>query len=80
MKYFNEKEINEEFNKLETRDKIKVLYEAIDFMQEYNGRSKFLCIAMAMGYVNYDGCSDSYYKRAEQEGNGMRKIKEKNAN
>lgn len=41
-------------------EKIKVLYEAIDIMQEYNGRSRFLCIAMAMGYDNFEGESYTY--------------------
>jgi hypothetical protein len=42
--------------------KIQVLYEAIDNMQTYNGRSRFLCIAMAMGYDNDEGLSDTYTK------------------
>jgi hypothetical protein len=37
--------------------------EEIEYMQGYNGRSRFLCIAMAMGYDNYEGDNKSYIKR-----------------
>ena len=62
-KYYTSEQISNEFDKLTKDKKISVLYDAIDYMQSYNGRSRFLCIAMAMGYDNYEGKSDTYTKR-----------------
>jgi hypothetical protein len=62
-KYYTSEQISNEFEKLTKNKKISVLYDAIDYMQSYNGRSRFLCIAMAMGYDNYEGKSDTYTKR-----------------
>jgi len=62
-KYYTSEQISNEFEKLIKDKKISVLYDAIDYMQSYNGRSRFLCIAMAMGYDNYEGGSDTYTKR-----------------
>lgn len=63
MEYFTSAHITKEFNKLTKDKKIEVLIEALDYMQQYNGRSKTLCIAMAMGYDNYEGDSKSYFKK-----------------
>lgn len=61
-KNYTSDQILKEFNKL-TKDKtIDVLFDALDCMQQYNGRSKMLCVAMAMGYENYEGESDTYTK------------------
>lgn len=62
-KYYTSGQISNEFEKLTKDKKISVLYDAIDYMQSYNGRSRFLCIAMAMGYDNYEGRNDTYTKR-----------------
>ena len=62
-KYHTSEQIINEFEKLTKDKKISVLYDAIDYMQSYNGRSRFLCIAMAMGYDNYEGRNDTYTKR-----------------
>ena len=62
-KYYTSEQISNEFEKLTKDKKISVLYDAIDYMQSYNGRSRFLCIAMAMGYDNHEGKSDTYTKR-----------------
>lgn len=35
-------------------NKVDILMEALDYMQQYNGRSKICCIALAMG-VDYEG-------------------------
>ena len=59
-KYYTAEEIMEKFQKMPNTLKIKVLYEAIDIMQQYNGRSRTLCIAMAMGYDNFEGYRDTY--------------------
>lgn len=61
--YYTSEQISNEFEKLTKDKKISVLYDAIDYMQNYNGRSRFLCIAIAMGYDNYEGRSDTYTKR-----------------
>jgi len=61
-KYYTADQIRTEFESMSKDLKIEVLYEAIDIMQQYNGRSRFLCIAMAMDYVNYEGESDTYEK------------------
>lgn len=63
MKYYTSEEISKQYNKMTKDEKIQVLDIAIDYMQQYNGRSKFLCIAMAMGYNNHEGDNKSYYKR-----------------
>ncbi len=60
---YTSKEVQIKYNKLSKDKKIEVLYEAIDYMQTYNGRSRFLCIAMAMGFDNYEGDTKSYFKR-----------------
>jgi hypothetical protein len=61
-KYYTEDHIRSEYNKLSSAKKNEILYEAIDIMQQYNGRNRFLCIAMAMGYDNYEGDSNKYTK------------------
>lgn len=63
IKYYTSEEISKEYAKLTKDKKIAVLMDALDYMQQYNGRSKFLCIAMAMGYDNHEGDNISYYKR-----------------
>ena len=62
-KYYTSEEISKKYAALGLKKKNEVLYEAIDYMQSYNGRSRFLCIAMAMGYDNYEGENNSYFKR-----------------
>lgn len=61
-KYFTSSEINEKFHSLTKNKRIEVLLEALDYMQSYNGRSKILCIALAMGYDNYEGDDKSFFK------------------
>lgn len=62
-KYYTSDEIHKQFDKLTKNQKINILYEAIDIMQSYNGRSRFYCIANAMGYENYEGQPNSYFKK-----------------
>ena len=62
-KYYTSEEISKKYAALSLKEKNKILYEAIDNMQSYNGRSRFLCIAMAMGFDNYEGDDKSYFKR-----------------
>jgi len=62
-KYYTAEEISKKYDALSLKEKNDVLYEAIDYMQSYNGRSRFLCIAMAMGYDNLEGDNKSYFKK-----------------
>jgi hypothetical protein len=61
--YYTSTQIDEEFDSLSCEDKSSILYEAIGYMQEWNGRGKFMCIALAMGYDNDEGNRDTYYKK-----------------
>ncbi len=63
MKIYTSADIEKEYSKLTKDKKIEVLYESLDFMQQYNNRSRFLCIAMAMGYENFEGEWDTYTKK-----------------
>lgn len=63
MKYYTSEEISIKYAALSLKEKNEVLYEAIDYMKSHNGRSRFVCIAMAMGYDNYEGDDNSYFKR-----------------
>jgi hypothetical protein len=63
MEYYTQEYIAKKYDKLPLKIKNTILYNAIDYMEQYNGRSKFLCIAMAMGYDNYEGNNNSYYRR-----------------
>jgi len=63
IEYFTSGHIHHEYNSLSPYHRIDILWEALDKMEEYNGRSKILCIAMALGYDNIEGESDTYFKR-----------------
>lgn len=65
-KYYTSEEISKKYALLSIKQKNDILYDAIDYMQQYNGRTRFLCIAMAMGYNNDEGDNKSYYKRNQQ--------------
>jgi hypothetical protein len=62
IKYFTSEEINKKFHSLTKNKRIGVLLDALDYMQSYKGRSKILCIALAMGYENYEGDNKSFFK------------------
>lgn len=44
------KTIEDELEKFNKGTIISIMYDALDLMQQYNGRSAFYCIATAMGY------------------------------
>lgn len=48
--YLTADQLQKKWSKLTKDEKIETLYEALDFMNQYNGRTRFQCIAMAMGY------------------------------
>lgn len=62
VKLYNSEDVSSAYSNLTKDEKIQTLYDAIDIMQAYNGRTRFLCIAMAMGYNNYEGNHDTYIK------------------
>lgn len=47
-------DVIEEFYELSGGEQVKVLWDALDFMQQYNGRSRYDCIILAMGYELVD--------------------------
>ncbi len=62
-RYYTIIQISLEFDKLTKDEKIYILYDALGFMQKNKGISKFLCIAMAMGYKKYEGRPNTYIKK-----------------
>ncbi len=60
-KFYTWQDISSKYGKLTRDKKIEVLSSAIDYMQQYNGRTKWTCIAMAMGYKNDSGANNEYY-------------------
>ena len=57
-------QIRNKYLKLPLKTKVIILSEAIDYMQSYNGRSKIMCVALAMGY-DTDGDGNYYLKNKE---------------
>lgn len=51
---YTSQEISTKYDNLSYKEKAEVLYGALDYMSQFNGRTKFLCIALAMGYDNID--------------------------
>ena len=62
MKYYTSDEISLLLDNVSKDQKINILYAALDYMQQYNGRTKFRCISMAMGFENNEGDDKSYFK------------------
>jgi hypothetical protein len=62
-KYYTSEYISKKYAKLSFKEKCNILFNAIEIMNQYNGRSKFLCIAMAMGFENNEGQNNTYTKR-----------------
>ena len=54
MKGISKSDILKKYKALNPSEKCLVLSEALDYMQSYNGRSKFTCIILAMGYDEID--------------------------
>ena len=67
MTYYTSGRVQAEFDRLTKDKKIAVLYNALDYMQQYNGRSRFKCIAMAMGFDNYEGNDRRYFRISENK-------------
>jgi hypothetical protein len=62
MKTKTSSEVLKEYVNLSNAKKVSVLNDAIDYMQQYNGRTKFLCVAMAMGYEQDSNNDNNYIK------------------
>lgn len=62
MKTYSITDIIIKYNKLSSIQRVKILWDALDYMSQYNGRSKYVCIAYAMGYYNDENKYDVYIK------------------
>jgi hypothetical protein len=62
-KFYTTNQILTKYEKLSLKKKIEVLDEALDYMQQYNGRSKLKCIALAIGYDNYEGEDNTWFQK-----------------
>lgn len=60
VKQYSKDQIWRKYCLLSYKKKTQVLNAALDFMQQYNGRSKMECIALGMGYEPTD--DDMYEK------------------
>jgi hypothetical protein len=49
-KFYTAEELEKKFDNTTRVEKINILSQAIDYMQQYNGRTKQTCIFLAMGY------------------------------
>jgi hypothetical protein len=65
VKHYTSDQISKAFSKLNRLQKIETLFEALDYMSQYNGRSRIKCIALAMGYENTEGDDNTYFKVSE---------------
>ncbi len=48
-------DIHTTFKSFRESAQVRVLHDALDYMEQSNSRSKGICIAMAMGYTSKDG-------------------------
>ena len=49
MKKYTRNQLLLKYNKLSATKQVPILWEALSYMQQYNGRSRMDCIAFAMG-------------------------------
>jgi hypothetical protein len=62
IKYYTSSHISQQYAKLSDKERVEVLSQALDYMSQFNGRSRFLCIAMGMGYHNTEGETNTYFR------------------
>jgi hypothetical protein len=62
-KYFTFNEVLIKYNKLSSSKQVTILWDALDYMQQYNGRTKSECVILAMGF---EGEFDKYIKTSEE--------------
>lgn len=60
--YISVVDIEKHISSLSNGEMYDLMWNALDFMQQWNGRSKFECICMALGYevVEMDDGSKRY--------------------
>lgn len=61
-------EIRTMFEKFSYIKQVGILMDALGYMQQYNGRSETDCIALAIGYDNFEG--DGTYTKRETKSYG----------
>tara|TARA_R110000782_G_scaffold9407_2_gene30312 strand:- start:3018 stop:3218 length:201 start_codon:yes stop_codon:yes gene_type:complete len=61
-KHYNQEDLLSQFYEFKYKKQSIILYDAIDYMQQYNGRTRLTCIFMAMGYKNYEGENNTWTK------------------
>jgi hypothetical protein len=71
-------DIYDEFDKLNKNQTRNVLMEALDYMNQYNGRSTLDCIAMAMGWDAVDEKNDGNISFVFVEGRSVAPLPENN--
>ena len=54
MKKYTLEEVLNKFNKKGKDKQITILWDALDYMSKYNGRTKLECVALAMGLELYE--------------------------
>lgn len=60
--------IIDKFEKLSKPKKVEVLFDAIEYMQQYNGRSVRTCICLAMGYkMNCDDDGNEVWEKTKSK-------------
>lgn len=62
MKQFTSQQLWDKFTKLNKVEQYEVMSGALDYMQQYNGRTKQYCIFRAMGYDDREGDGKLYNK------------------
>ena len=50
MKYYNSETLKSKFYKLSRVKQIDILWAALDMMNQYNGRGRWECVFLALGY------------------------------
>jgi hypothetical protein len=64
-KFYTSNEIMEKFHSKTKKEQINLLLGALDYMQQYNGRTITLCIALAMNFENTEGSDNTFFKKEE---------------
>lgn len=60
--YYTVQDIIKKYDSLSNKYKENVLWNALEYMKQFNGRTKWYCVARAMGFDNDTGDDNEYYK------------------
>lgn len=66
FKQYTREEVNRYYSELTDKEKVEVLWYALDIMQGYNGQSRFDAVARAMGFIDSEGEGKTYKKRCKE--------------